>query len=92
MYYKERDQGETNEDKRHTMGCYRIITTTLGLCNELFCDQIIRLGNTHNGFIRLNETNQVIGFKFHDSILIGEHEHYDAIATTMRTLHINITK
>ena len=91
MYYKERDQGEISEDTRKAMGCYRIITTTRGLCNELFYDQIIRLGNIHNGFIRLNN-KQVIGFEFHDSITIDENEHYDAIATTMNTLSVNITK
>ena len=91
MYYKERDQGEISEDTRKAMGCYRIITTTRGLCNELFYDRISRLGNTHNGFIRLNN-HQVIGFKFHDSIMTDENEHYDAIATTMDTLNVNITK
>ena len=54
-YYKERDQGEISEDTRKAMGCYRITTTTRGLCNELFYDQIIRLGNIHNGSIGLNE-------------------------------------
>ena len=92
MYYKERYQGEINEDTRTTMGCYRIITTTRGLCNELWYDQIIRPGNIHNGFMRLNQNNQVIGFNFHDSIIIDENEHYDATATTMNTLNVNITK
>ena len=92
MYYKERDQGEISEDTRKAMGCYRIITTTRGLCNELFYDQIIRLGNIHKGFIGLDKNNQVVGFKFHDSITTDENEHYDAIATTMNTLHVNITK
>ena len=92
MYYKERDQGESSEDTRKAMGCYRIITTKHGLCNELFYDQIIRLGYIRNGFIRLNKNNQVIGFRFHDSITIDENEHYDAIATTMDTLTVNITR
>ena len=92
MYYKERDQGEISEDTRKAMGCYRIITTTRGICNELFYDQIIRLGNIHNGFIRLNTNNQVVGFKFHDSITIDENEQYDAIATAMDTLNVNIAK
>ena len=34
----------------------------------------------------------MIGVKFHDSITIYESEHYDAIATTMNTLNVNITK
>ena len=92
MYYKEQDQGEISEDTITTMGCDRIITTTRGLCNELFYDQIIRLGNIHNGFIRQNKNNQVIGFEFNDSITIDENEHYDAIAMTMNTLNVNITK
>ena len=57
-----------------------------------FYDQIIKLGNIHNGFIRLNKNNQVISLQFHDSIIIDENEHYDAIATTMNTLNVNITK
>ena len=92
LYYKERDQGEISEDTRKAMGCYRIITTTRGLCNDLLYDQIIILGNIHNGFIRLNKNNKVISFKFHDSIVTDESEHYDAIATTMNTLNVNITK
>ena len=93
MYYKEQDQGEISEDTRKAMGCYRIITTTRGLINELFYDQIIRLGNILNGFIRLYiKNNQVIGFKFNDSITIDENEHYDAIAMAMNTLNVNITK
>ena len=48
LYYKERYQGEISEDTTTTMGCYRIITTARGLCNDLFYDQIIRLGNIHN--------------------------------------------
>ena len=77
MYYKEQDQVEISEDTRKALGCYRIITTTRGLCNECFYDQIIRLGNIHNGLIRLNKNNQVIGFKFNDSNTIDENEHYD---------------
>ena len=34
----------------------------------------------------------MIGFKFNDSITIDENEHYDAIAMTMNTLNVNITK
>ena len=34
----------------------------------------------------------MIGFKFHDSITTDENEHYDAIATTMNTRNVNITK
>ena len=34
----------------------------------------------------------MIGVKFHDSITIYESEHYDAIATTMNTLNVKITK
>ena len=86
------DQGEISEDTRKAMGCYRIITTTRGLCNDLFYGQIIRIGNIHNGFIRLHKNNQVIGFKFHGSIIIDENEHCDAIATTMNTLNVNVTK
>ena len=46
----------------------------------------------HNGFIRLNTNNQVIGVKLHYSIINDENKHYDAIATTMNTLNVNITK
>ena len=53
LYYKEQDQGEISEDTRKAIGDYRIITTTRGLCNDVFYDQIIKLGNIHNGFIRL---------------------------------------
>ena len=55
MYYKERGQGEISEDTRKAMGCYRIITITRGLCNEVFYDRIIRLGNIHNGCITLSK-------------------------------------
>ena len=48
LYCKERDQGEISEDTRQAMGDYRIITTTRGLRNDLFYDQIIRLGNTYS--------------------------------------------
>ena len=58
MYYEERDQGEISEDTRKAMGCYRIITTTRGLGNGLFYDQIIRLGNIHIGLIMLDTNNQ----------------------------------
>ena len=91
MYYKERDQGETSEDTRKAMGCSRIVTTTRGLCNDLFDDRVVRFCNIHNGFIRRNKNNQMIGLRFHDSIAIDENEHYDAIATTMDTLTVNIT-
>ena len=92
LYYKERDQGEISEDTRKAMGDYRIIITTRGLCNDWFYDEIIRLGNIHNGCIMLNTNSQVIRFKFHDSITIDENEHYNTIATTMDTLNVNITK
>ena len=52
-------------------------------------DSAIRI---HNGFMRLTTNNQVIGFKFHDSIITDENEHCNAIATTMNTLNVNITK
>ena len=42
--------------------------------------------------MRLTTNNQVIGFKFHDSIITDENEHCNAIATTMNTLNVNITK
>ena len=34
----------------------------------------------------------MIGFKIHDGIIGDENEHYDAIATAMNTLNVNITK
>ena len=49
LYYKEQGQGEISEDTRKAIGDYRVITTTRGLCNGVFYDQIIRLGNIHNG-------------------------------------------
>ena len=83
---------EQNEETRKAIGNYRIITTTRGLCNDLFYDQITRPGNIHNGFIKLSKNNQVIGFKFHDSIMIDESESYNDIIMTMDTLNIDIAK
>ena len=43
-------------------GDYRIIITQRGLCNTLFYDEITNFGNIHNGYVKMNKHNQVMGF------------------------------
>ena len=50
-------QVEQNEDTIKHRGNYRIVTPQRGLCNSLVYDQITRLGNIHNGCVKMNKHN-----------------------------------
>ena len=83
---------EQNEDTIKRMGNYRIVTSQRGLCNLPFYDQITRLDNIHNGYVKMNKHNQKMGFKWQDDITIDEHESYNDVKITMDTLNLDITK
>ena len=72
-------------------GDYRIILTQRGSCNALFYEEITHLGNIHNGYVKMNKHNQVMGLKMH-GITIDENESYDDIKITMDTLNLDIIK
>ena len=65
--------------------------TQRGSCNALFYEEITHLGNIHNGYVKMNKHNQVMGFKMH-GITIDENESYDDIKITMDTLNLDIIK
>ena len=83
---------EQNEDTITHMGNYRIVTSQRGLCNSLFYDQITRLGNIHNAYVKMNKPNQIMGFKWQYYITIDGHGRYNDIHITMDTLNLYITK
>ena len=70
---------EQNDDTIKRMGNHRFVTSQRGLCNSLFCDHITRLGNIHNGYVKMNKHNQIVGFKWQDDITIDENESYNFI-------------
>ena len=74
------------------MGNYRIIVTQRGVCNQLFYDEITQFGNIHNGYVKMNEHNQITGLKWLDDITIDEKETYDDVKLTMEKLCSDITK
>ncbi len=71
---------------------YRIIITQRGVCNELFYEEITRLGNIHNGYVKMNKNNQITGFKWQDDIIIDENENYNDVKLTMEKLNSVIIK
>ena len=83
---------EQNEDTIKRMGNFRIVTSQRGLCNSLFYDQITRLANIHNGYIKMNRHNQIMSFKSQGYVTIDENERYNDIDITMDTLNLDITK
>ena len=64
---------------------YRVITTQRGLCNLLFYDQMTRLGKIHNGYVKMNKHNQMMGFKWQGDLTINENASCNDIKITMDT-------